>query len=279
MWADVGSARDEGMRGGSTCPEKTAHSPSPKSSGRRRWTKCIAYVSRSFLKSDRETWPKTNRSSSGPSERVRCAACACWSSGAASAFRKSERSIGSENRYIVLMRSRSSSVKKSFEPTRATGRYTSRWASSENWSSALSLSFSLIDCDFVLSSFNESISFLFSKMFPSELDSSSNSCCSIASSWIFSSSSAASSVDFCCSSSGCSCWIVIPSSWPSRPDSVTCGNVGNAGCEMWGHATGGDLEAGLGLTEKLTTVMSDATSGGVAGAGLRVARKRRKVSA
>ena len=182
MWADVGSARDEGLRGGSTCPEKTAHSPSPKSSGRRRWTKCIAYVSRSFLKSDRETWPKTNRSSSGPSERVRCAACACWSSGAASAFRKSERSIGSENRYIVLMRRRSSSVKKSFEPTRATGRYTSRWASSECWSSALSLSFSLILCDFVLSSFSESISFLFSRMFPSELESSSNSCCSIASS-------------------------------------------------------------------------------------------------
>ena len=52
-----------------------------------------------------------------------------------------------------------------------------------------------------------------------------------------------------------------------------------AACEMWGHATGGDLEAGLGLTEKLTTVMSEATSGGVAGAGLRVARKRRKVSA
>ena len=97
--------------------------------------------------------------------------------------------------------------------------------------------------------------------------------------WIFSSSSAASSVDFCCSSSGCSCWMVIPSSWPSRPDSVTCGNMGDAGCEMWGHATGGDLEAGLGLTEKLTTVMSEATSGGVAGAGLRVARKRRKVSA
>ena len=94
--------------------------------------------------------------------------------------------------------------------------------------------------------------------------------------WIFSSSSAASSVDFCCSSSGCSCWIVIPKSWPSRPDSVTCGDVGDAGCEMWGHVTGG-LEAGL--TEKLTTVMSDATSGGVAGAGLRVARKRRKVSA
>ena len=97
--------------------------------------------------------------------------------------------------------------------------------------------------------------------------------------WIFSSSSAASSVDFCCSSSGCSCWMVIPSSWPSRPDSVTCGNMGDAGCEMWGHATGGDLEAGRGLTEKLTTVMSEATSGGVAGAGLRVARKRRKVSA
>ena len=33
---------------------------------------------------------------------------------------------------------------------------------------------------------------------------------------------------------------------------------------MWGHVTG-DLEAGLGLTEKLTTVMREATSGGVAG--------------
>ena len=69
--------------------------------------------------------------------------------------------------------------------------------------------------------------------------------------WIFSSSSAASSVDFCCSSSGCSCWIVMPSSWPSSPERVTV---------------------------KLTSQMSAAASGGRSGLGLRVTSSMRKFS-
>jgi len=45
-------------------PESSSHSCSPKRCGLSRWTRCTAYVSRSRLKSDRETLPKTSRVSS-----------------------------------------------------------------------------------------------------------------------------------------------------------------------------------------------------------------------
>mmetsp|Transcript_18722 Transcript_18722/g.50765 ORF Transcript_18722/g.50765 Transcript_18722/m.50765 type:complete len:246 (-) Transcript_18722:3304-4041(-) len=235
----------------SVSPVKTAHSLSPKSCGWSRWIRCIAYVSRSSLKSERETEPKTSCCSSGPSERTRSSGGAWPSWGALSALSKSSRNMGSEYLYIGLMRSRSSSVKKRREPTSAIGRKTLRCESSDSCSCDDSSSLALILLADALSSLSESMSFLFSRMLPSDSASSVSSRCSIPSSSILSWSSAASSVDFFDSSSGCSCWMVRPSSCSSRPDAVT---------------------------EKLTSETSDDTSAGSSGCGLRVVRNMRNDS-
>ena len=159
--------------------------------------------------------------------------------------------MGREYLYIELMRCRSRRVKKRSEPVFAMGRKTSRCPSSESCSWDDSKSFSWIATEADLSVLSESMSALFSSRLPSEAARSSSSFCSMPSSSILSLSSAASSAIFCCSSTGCSCWMVTPSSCSSRPASVT---------------------------EKLTSEMSDATSGGRSGVGLRVARNMRKPS-
>mmetsp|Transcript_21789 Transcript_21789/g.58702 ORF Transcript_21789/g.58702 Transcript_21789/m.58702 type:complete len:218 (-) Transcript_21789:2070-2723(-) len=105
--------------------------------------------------------------------------------------------------------------------------------------------------DFALVSSRDSMRVRFSRMLPVLVASSSRSFFSSCSSCTLSSSSCCRSWLLWLSSSGCSCWIVRPRSWPSSPPRVT---------------------------EKLTRVTSADVSGVIVGAWLRVVSMRRKLS-
>mmetsp|Transcript_24194 Transcript_24194/g.61286 ORF Transcript_24194/g.61286 Transcript_24194/m.61286 type:complete len:474 (-) Transcript_24194:733-2154(-) len=231
---------------------KRLQSASANSCGASERARCSAKVSRSSLMSERATawYVRCCRSTARPLIRS-CAPPPPPPTGAASEALKRRRKPGSENWYMWLSRRRSTSAKKTAEPITATGRYTSRWRSSETCSSVDCLSFSEMVFDLALVSLSDSSSALFSRMLPVEVASSLSSSRSRSSRCTLSSSSAASSALFCDSSSGCSCWMVRPSSCPSSPPRVT---------------------------EKLTSVTSAAESGGRSGVWLRVARISRNES-
>mmetsp|Transcript_39653 Transcript_39653/g.122610 ORF Transcript_39653/g.122610 Transcript_39653/m.122610 type:complete len:214 (-) Transcript_39653:630-1271(-) len=185
---------------------------------------CTPKVTRSSLKRARLTAVTTSETSVLLSLAI-LASVSESSSASARARRKRLRNMASENWYMWLRLRKSLMRKKAALPFAASGRYTSRFSSS---STERVLDFSRassIVCAFVLSWLSDSMSVLFSSSDPFDVarsrssESSSSASCSLRPSSCFSSST------FCCSSSGCSLWIVTPSSCPSRPPRVMVNEI------------------------------------------------------
>ena len=135
------------------------------------------------------------------------------------------------------------------DPRMATGRYMRRCSSRDFCSRVDSSRDSDMVLLLTLASFSDSRSSLFSKMFPWDVARVCRSIFSRDASWSLRSSSCFRRELFCCSSSGCSCWMVSPRSCTSSPNSVVV---------------------------KFAIVMRDAASGGIVGAEARVIRYREK---
>ena len=139
------------------------------------WTRCIANMCRSALKSPRPTKHSTRFSSAGVRWRSRSACWAACVAASPSVALKSRTKLASENWYIELTAMSALTRKKSVEPSRANGRYTSRCWSSSSDATELFSSASAISLLVTLVCVRLSISDVFSRMSPSDVASASSS--------------------------------------------------------------------------------------------------------